>query len=202
MKLYTIGQFSKAINRTTQTIRNWDNTGYLKPHVISKGGHRYYSQEQVNQLKGLSNTEQASMNIGYVRVSSNHQKDDLERQKSLVETYLIQQGQPFIIIEDIGSGINYDKQGLNQLIETIVTQNINKVIVLHKDRLVRFGYELLSNLFNQFDTQIEIINQNNQSDEQELVEDLIQIVTVFSSRLNGKRSHQSKRFISELKSDD
>lgn len=99
---------------------------------------------------------------------------------------MIAKGYSFEIISDIGSGINYNKKGLNQLLELIVSSRVEKIVVLYKDRLLRFGYELMENLCNQFGTSIEIIDHTEKTEEQELVEDLVQIVTVFSCRLQDK----------------
>lgn len=115
---------------------------------------------------------------------------------------MIARGYQFDIIQDIGSGINYNKKGLNQLINRITNGEINKVVILYKDRLIRFGYELIENLCNKYGTEIEIIDNTEKIEEQELVEDLIQIVTVFSCRLQGKRANKAKKMIKELMADD
>ena len=204
LKYYSIGEFAKLIGKTEQTLRNWDKNSTLKPHHIAKSGYRYYSQEQLNHFFGLkNNNEQLTRRIiGYCRVSSNKQKDDLERQIENVKTYMIARGYQFDIISDIGSGINYNKKGLNQLIESIASSKVEKVVILYKDRLLRFGFELIENLCSQFNTVIEIIDNTEKIEEQELVEDLIQIVTVFSCRLQGKRANKAKRMIKELLEDD
>ena len=89
MKFYSIGQFSKLIGKTNQTLRNWDKDGTLKPHHVSESGYRYYSQEQLNHFLGLKQEVQLNKKtIGYCRVSSNKQKDDLERQVKNVKTYM------------------------------------------------------------------------------------------------------------------
>ena len=203
MKFYSIGQFSKLIGKTTQTLRNWDKEDVLKPHHIANSGYRYYSQEQLNHFLGLKSEVQLNKKtIGYCRVSSHKQKDDLERQIENVKTYMFAKGYSFEIITDIGSGINYNKKGLNQLIDMITNSEVDKIVVLYKDRLIRFGYELIENLCNKYGTVIEIIDNTERTGEQELVEDMIQIVTVFSARLQGKRSHKAKKMIKELLEDD
>ncbi|MEG2289654.1 MAG: IS607 family transposase [Clostridium sp.] len=203
MKFYSIGEFSKLIGKTTQTLRNWDKENVLKPHHIANSGYRYYSQEQLNHFLGLKPEIQLNKKtIGYCRVSSHKQKDDLERQIENVKTYMFAKGYSFEIITDIGSGINYNKKGLNQLIDMITNSEVDKIVVLYKDRLIRFGYELIENLCNKYGTTIEIIDNTERTGEQELVEDMIQIVTVFSARLKGKRSHKAKKMIKELLEDD
>lgn len=203
MKYYSIGEFSTRIGKTIQTLRNWDKNGTLKPSHITKAGTRYYSQEQLNHFLGLKSEKQLNKKtIGYCRVSSHKQKDDLERQIENVKTYMYAKGYQFEIITDIGSGTNYNKKGLNQLIDMITNSEVEKVVILYKDRLIRFGYELIENLCNKYGTTIEIIDNTEKTEEQELVEDLIQIVTVFSCRLQGKRANKAKKMIKELLEDD
>lgn len=203
MKYYSIGEFAENIGKTVQTLRNWDKNGSLKPSHITDGGTRYYSQEQLNHFLGIkgivTNTKKI---IGYCRVSSNKQKDDLERQIENVKTYMIAKGYSFDVITDIGSGINYNKKGLNQLIDMITNSEVEKIVILYKDRLLRFGFEIIENLCTKYGTTIEIIDNTEKTEEQELVEDLIQIVTVFSCRLQGKRANKAKKMIKELLEND
>lgn len=202
MKYYTIGEFANKIGKTVQTVRNWDKNGHLKPHHVSEGGHRYYSQEQLNRFLGLqqNNTNKRKI-IGYCRVSSNKQKDDLERQIENIKTYMYAKGYQFEIITDIGSGIDYNKQGLNKLIDEVTNYQVDKIVILYKDRLVHFGYELIETICKKFGTEIEIIDNTPRAENQELVEDLIQIITVFSCRLQGKRASQTREMIKELEND-
>lgn len=108
----------------------------------------------------------------------------------------------FEIITDIGSGINYNKNGLNKLIDMIVSGEVEKIVILYKDRLVRFGFELIENICNKYGTTIEIIDNTEKTEEQKLVEDLVHIITVFSCRLQGKRANKAKKMIRELTQDD
>ena len=203
MKYYSIGEFAKEIGKAIQTLRNWDKKNILKPSHVTQGGTRYYSQEQLNHFLGLKSEKQINKKIiGYCRVSSHKQKDDLERQIENVKTYMYAKGYQFEIITDIGSGINYNKKGLNQLIDMVTNSEVEKIVVLYKDRLIRFGYELIENLCKKFGTTIEIIDNTEKMGEQELVEDLVQIVTVFSCRLQGKRANKAKKMIKELIEDD
>ncbi|EES92236.1 transposon, resolvase [Clostridium botulinum D str. 1873] len=203
MKYYSIGEFATKIGKTVQTLRNWDKNETLKPSHITNSGTRYYSQEQLNHFLGLKSEVQLNKKtIGYCRVSSHKQKDDLERQIENVKTYMFARGYQFEIITDIGSGINYNKKGLNQLMDMITNSEVDKVVILYKDRLIRFGFELIENLCNKYGTTIEIIDNTEKSEEQELVEDLIHIVKVFSCRLQGKRANKAKKMIKELIEDD
>lgn len=203
VKYYSIGEFSELIGVTQQTLRNWDKVGKLKPNHTSKSGYRYYSQQQLQYYLGLKGENAVIKKVvGYCRVSSNKQKDDLERQIENVKSYMIAKGYSFEIVKDIGSGINYNNKGLNQLIDMIISCEVEKIVVLYKDRLLRFGYELIENLCSKYGTTIEIIDNTEKTEEQELVEDLIQIVTVFSCKLQGRRANKAKKMIKELLEDD
>ena len=197
MKYYSINEFSKILGVSAQTLRNWDNNGKLHPHHTSSNGYRYYSHEQLNQVTNAKPNLNRLV-IGYCRVSSNKQKDDLERQIENMELYLTAQDKPFEIISDIGSGINYKKKGLKELIKLITQNRVEKVVVLYKDRLLRFGFELVEYIASLYNCEIEIIDNTEKSEQQELVEDLVRIITVFSCKLQGKRASKSRKLIKEL----
>lgn len=199
MEYYSIGKFAKKIGKSIPTLRIWDQKGILKPHHITEGGHRMYSEEQMHQVLRTSQTHKTKIVIGYCRVSTYKQKDDLERQIENVKQYMFAKGYSFEIITDIGSGINYNKKGLNNLITRVINGEVKKVVVLYKDRLLRFGFELLENVCQQFQTEIEIINNTPKTEEQELVEDIVQIMTVFSCKLQGKRANKAKKILKEVK---
>lgn len=166
---------------------------------VTKGGTRYYSEAQYLQYTNKFLYRQERVVIGYCRVSSYKQKDDLERQVDSVKTYLLAKGYQFEMITDIGSGINYTKKGLLSIIDRVMQGNVEKIVVLYKDRLIRFGFELLEHICKVHDTTIEIIDQTEKSEQEELVEDLIQIITVFSCRLQGKRVKKTRELIDSLK---
>lgn len=196
-KYYSINEFSKILGVSAQTLRNWDNSGKLKPHHTSSNGYRYYSHEQLNQVMNIKPNLDRKI-IGYCRVSSNKQKDDLERQIDNMRIYLISKGQPFEIISDIGSGINYKKKGLKELLKLVTQNKVEKIIVLYKDRLLRFGFELVEYICGLYNCEIEIIDNTEKSEQQELVEDLVQIITVFSCKLQGKRANKARKLVKEL----
>lgn len=199
MGLISIGKFAKLVGVTPATLRRMQETGELVPCHITQGGTRYYSEEQLKRFSG--NTEEKKKVIGYCRVSTPAQKDDLQTQIENVRTYMCAKGYSFDIISDIGSGIDYSKKGLQTLLLKINNQEISKVVVLYKDRLVRFGYEMIEYLCEINGVEIEIIDNTTQSKEQELTDDLIQIITVFANRLYGQRSRKTKRLIDEVKRD-
>ena len=200
-KYYSIHEFSKILGVSAQTLRNWDNNGKLHPHHTTASGYRYYSEEQLNEVLHIK-PKNNRITIGYCRVSGPKQKDDLERQIENVRTYLLAKGEPFEIISDIGSGINYKKKGLQELIKRISENQVEKVVILYKDRLLRFGYELVEYLAMLHHCEIEIIDSTERTEQQELVEDLVQMITVFSCKLQGKRANKAKRMIRELTNDE
>ena len=157
MKYYSIHEFSKLVCRTPQTLRSWDKKGRLRPDHTGPNGYRYYSDAQLREVLGKTG-KQSKKTIGYCRVSSAKQKDELERQSESVTTYLLAQGKPFEIIKDIGSGINFGKKGLRELISRITTNEVDKVVVLYKDRLMRFGFELVEYIAELYGCAIEVID--------------------------------------------
>lgn len=197
MELLSIGKFAKMVGITPTTLRRMQQSGELIPYHISKGGTRYYSLEQLNRFLPKQTVEKPV--IGYCRVSTPSQKDDLETQITNVCSYMCAKGYKYEIITDVGSGINYSKKGLQQLLEKICNREISKIVVLYKDRLIRFGFEMIEYLCKLNDVEIEIIDNTAQSKEQELTDDLIQIITVFANRLYGQRSKKTKKLIDEVR---
>ena len=132
--------------------------------------------------------------MAYARVSSHDQKDDLTRQEQRLEKVCIENNYDFEMISDLGSGINYNKKGLNKLIKMICNRQVSKLILTHKDRLLRFGSPLLFKLCKLFGTEIGILDTEiSDNFEQNLVADVIEVMTVFTARMHGKRSHKNKK---------
>lgn len=200
----SIHKVASILGVTPQTLRQWDANGYFVPSQRRGNGYRYYTKEQVEQFAEQFNTikNKNRINIGYCRVSTNKQKDDLSRQVENVELYLKSLKTPYQIIKDIGSGINYNKKGLSELLELICKNKVDTVYVLYKDRLVRFGFEILQKVAELHNTQIVVLDNEDKTKEQELVEDLMQIITVFSCRLHGRRAAKTKQLMKDLVEDD
>ena len=196
MDLLSIGKFAKTVGVTTTTLRRMHQSGELIPAHISNGGTRYYSTEQLKLFQSSNNER---IVIGYCRVSTPSQKDDLETQVQNVKSYMYAKGYKFDIIKDIGSGINYKKKGLKELINRIENNEVSKVVILYKDRLIRFGFELIEYLCEINNVEIEVIDNSECSKEKELTDDLIQIITVFANRLYGQHSKKTKRLINEVR---
>jgi predicted site-specific integrase-resolvase len=138
--------------------------------------------------------------VAYARVSSHDQKDDLERQKQVLESYCAAQGWTFEIVSDLGSGMNYRKRGLQKLLNEIISGNVGRLVLNHKDRLLRFGAELVFAICEIKGVEVVILNQGEDTSfEQDLANDVLEIITVFSARLYGARSKKNKKLIEGLK---
>lgn len=196
-KYYSIREFSKILGVTAQTLRNWDMSGKLHPHHTTGNGYRYYSREQLNQILHIKPNIDKKV-IGYCRVSSNKQKDDLERQIENMKLYLNAQGKPYEIISDIGSGINYKKKGLQDLIKRISQNQVEKVVVIRKDRLTQFGFELIEYVASLHHCDIEVVDNTEKIENEELVEDLVQMITEFSCKSQRKHVNKTKQLVKSL----
>ena len=198
--MLSIGKFAKSLGVSIQTLRNWDKEGKLKPTYVTENGYRYYSEDLLNKFRNIKNVNKIKKkNILYARVSAKDQKDDLNRQIDNLKQYAYSKGYSFEIITDIGSGINYKKEGLLKMINLVECGEVDRIIVLYKDRLIRFGYDLIEYICKLNDTKIEIVDNSTVSKEQELTEDLIQIITVFANRLYGARSKKTINLIKSIK---
>jgi len=186
---YSPKEFGKLIGRTTNTLQKWDRQGILKAQR-SPTNRRYYTHDQYLQYRGLVAQEQG-LTIIYSRVSGVAQKPDLVNQINALEVYCKQHGiSADAWMSDIGSGLNYKRKQFNLLMEMIELGQVSRLIIAHRDRLVRFGYEYFEALCQRHHTELVVINGENLSPEQELVRDLMAIVTVFSARLHGLRSYR------------
>jgi len=198
MKYYSSKKVTEILGVTAQTLRNWDKEGKLKPSYVKSNGYRYYSEESILSYTQERKTKKNLNVIGYARVSSKKQSDDLERQVNNLKTYLDSKYTDYEIITDIGSGINYTKPGLKKLIEKINRKEVDLIVVLYKDRLLRFGFELVEYFAELNNVKIEILDKIDKNQDQELVEDLVQIITVFSGKIQGKRKAKTKEIIDEF----
>ena len=198
MKYYSTKKVTEILGVTAQTLRNWDKEGKLKPSYVKSNGYRYYSEESILSYTQERKTKKNLNVVGYARVSSKKQSDDLERQVNNLNTYISSKYDSFDIITDIGSGINYNKPGLKKLIEKINKKEVDLIIVLYKDRLLRFGFELVEYFAELNNVKIEILDKIDKNQDEELVEDLVQIITVFSCKIQGKRKTKTKQLIDDF----
>lgn len=137
--------------------------------------------------------------LAYARVSSHDQKEDLERQKQILEIYCASNGWNFELLSDLGSGINYNKKGLKKLISSILDDEVGRLVLTHKDRLLRFGAELIFSICEAKEVEVVIINKGEDSAfEEDLAKDVLEIITVFNARLYGIRSNKNKKLIQEM----
>ena len=198
MKYYSAKTVTQMLGVTAQTLRNWDKEGKLKPSYVKSNGYRYYSEDSILSYTQERKTKKNLNVICYARVSSKKQSDDLERQVNNINQYLKSTYDSFDIITDIGSGINYKKPGLMKLIEKINKKEVDLIVVLYKDRLVRFGFELIEYFAALNNVKIEVLDKVDKNQDEELVEDLVQIITVFSCKMQGKRKGKTKQILSEF----
>ena len=198
MKYYSSKSVTKILGVTAQTLRNWDKEGKLKPSYIKSNGYRYYSEDSILSYTQERKTKKDLNVIGYARVSSKKQSDDLDRQVNNLKLYLDNKYQTYEIITDIGSGINYTKKGLQLLIEKINKKEVDIIVVLYKDRLLRFGFELIEYFARINNVKIEVLDKVNKTQDEELVEDLIQIITLFSCKIQGKRKNKTKELLEDF----
>ena len=185
---------AELLGVSTRTLLRWEDKGKITSRR-TEGGHRRY---EIHDL--LGNKSDATLTVGYARVSSHDQKEDLKRQIQVLEVYCAKQGWSYEVIQDLGSGMNYRKKGLIRLIKLITSHQVERLVLTNKDRLLRFGSELIFCLCEQFGTEVVIINRTEDSSfEEDLAQDVLEIITVFSARLYGSRSHRNKKIVEQLK---
>ena len=200
-KLLTIGEAADALGVTTTTLRNWDRNGMLHPDDKTRGGDRRYSIETLRGIKkNLKLGRDDLKTIAYARVSSHDQKQDLVRQVAVLENYCSSKGYQYEVIQDLGSGMNYYKKGLTNLLNQLLDGKVGRLVLSHKDRLLRFGAELVFSICEAKNVEVVIINkgEENVNFEEELAKDVLEIITVFSARLYGRRSNKNKKLLEDL----
>ena len=186
-KLYTLKEAKKLLGVTTKTIQRWDREGKIRV-VRTIGGRRRIPESEIKRILGV---KEERVVVGYARVSSTTQKDDLEGQKQLIHSYAKDKGYGEIqILSDVGSGLNENRKGFLRLLEMVAERKVSRVIIVCGDRLTRFGFETLRKMFQAFGTAIEVINSEEKTPQEEVVEDLITIVSHFAWKLYGVRSHK------------
>lgn len=192
--MLSIKEASEFLGISIDTLRRWERVGKITS-MRTQGGHRRYDKKELIKFKTGDRCENR-ITIAYCRVSSSDQKEDLNRQIEQVSQYCIANGYQFRVISDLGSGLNYKKKGLQELIELICSSSIERIVVNYKDRLIRFGFEMIEHLCSIYNVKIEIINlTEDKTYEEELVEDVLSVITVFSAKLYGERSQKSKKMI-------
>lgn len=200
-KLLTIGEAAKVLGVTTTTLRNWDKNGLLHPDEHTRGGNRRYKLESLKNVNPDVRYKTDDLKtIAYARVSSHDQKEDLIRQVAVLEAYCAKHGFEYEVIQDLGSGMNYYKKGLTKLLNLILDGQVKRLVLTHKDRLLRFGAELVFAICEANEVEVIIINkgEENVKFEEELAKDVLEIITVFSARLYGSRSNKNKKLLEDV----
>lgn len=196
--LLSIHDASKLLGVSIATLRRWEKEGKLIPDERTAGNQRRYKLSSLRPEMSRG-TDYNRKTIAYARVSSHDQKDDLERQKQLLEMFCASNGWRFEIISDLGSGMNYHKKGLKKLLEEILEGEVGRLVITHKDRLLRFGAELIFAICEAKEVEVVIINKGEDSTfEEDLAKDVLEIITVFSARLYGSRSKKNKKLIENM----
>ena len=190
-RLISIGELAELKAVSVDTIRRWEKDGKIKS-VRTDGGHRRYRLTDFVEQK-LGKT------IAYARVSSHDQKSDLDRQDAVLSAYCLSQGWEFEVIRDLGSGMNYRKKGLQKLINALLDGEVARLVISHKDRLLRFGSELIFAVCEHHGVEVVILNKKEDAAfEEDLASDVLEIITVFSARLYGSRSNENKKLLDNL----
>jgi putative resolvase len=193
----SIGEAAKELGVSTKTVRRWADSGKIRFERSPSGQRRFFLTDIKRITPRELNQLDERITINYARVSNYDQKQDLIRQAQVLEAFSAASGWQFETIQDLGSGLNYNKKGLQKLLKRIMQGDVGRLVLTHKDRLLRFGSELVFAMCEEFETEVVIINKSSEelSFEQELVTDMIELITVFSARLYGSRSKKNKKLI-------
>jgi len=197
-KKYKINEFAAILNVSVKTLQRWDNEGILKA-FRTPTDRRYYTHKQYLEYSGDSLSGKIKgKTVIYTRVSSRNQKDDLKNQVEFLKQYVNAKGIIVdLVLEDIGSGLNYNRKKWNELLIMCQKGEIKQIFIAHKDRFIRFGYNWFEQSLKSQGVEIIVVNNEKLSPKQELVQDLISITHVFSCRIYGLRKYKKK-----LKEDD
>ena len=189
-KQYNVSEFARRIGRSASTVRRWDREGILTTKRMPSG-HRYFDEDDVRAVLGLATEKR--LTVVYCRVSSHGQKDDLQSQIAAMEQYCLA-GSIAVDewVKEIGGGMNFKRKLFLSIVDRIAAGEIGRLVVAHKDRLMRFGFDLLDHVAKRNGCVIEVANQESLSPQEEMTEDLLSIVHTFSCRLYGMRKYKKK----------
>lgn len=198
-KLLSVAEAAELLGVSGNTLRRWEREGRLIPDERTEGNQRRYRLSSIRP-EMVRNDDHKRRTVAYARVSSHDQKEDLERQKKMLEIFCAANGWQYEVISDLGSGMNYQKKGLRKLLEAILDGQIGRLVITHKDRLLRFGAELVFSICEARNVEVLIMNKGEDTTfEEDLAKDVLEIITVFSARLYGSRSHKNKKIIDQMK---
>ena len=197
-RLVAIGEAAQVLGVSISTLRRWEKEGKLQPEQTNSTHRRYDLMKLKPEMFPVVADNRQT--IAYASVSSSDQKADLERQKQVLELYCATQGWTYELVSDLGSGMNYQKKGLKRLLNAIIDDKVGRLVLTHKDRLLRFGAELVFAICELKAVQVIILNQGEDTTfEEDLAKDVLEIITVFSARLYGSRSRKNQKILEGVK---
>lgn len=189
---YKPKEFAELIGVSVKTLQRWDNDNKLKAYRTPTN-RRYYTYEQYLKYTGKIDVNDKRKIVIYTRVSTSNQKEDLKNQVEFLRQYANAKG--IIVdevIEDYGSGLNYNRKKWNKLIDECMENKVKTIIISHKDRFIRFGYDWFERFLSKFEVSFIIVNNESLSPQEELVQDIISILHIFSCRIYGLRKYKNK----------
>ena len=189
---YKPKDFAELLGVSVKTLQRWDRDGILKANRTPTD-RRYYTYDQYLQFKGIQTENDIRDTVIYARVSTRNQKDDLQNQVEFLKQFCNAKG--IIVnqcVEDFGSGLNYNRKKWNKLLDEVMGNKIKTIVISNKDRFIRFGYDWFEKFCEKFNTKIIIVNNETLSPNEELVQDIISILHVFSCRLYGLRKYKNQ----------
>lgn len=200
MNTYSALEFSKIVGVSVKTLQRWDREKRLVP-LRSLSNRRIYTEDDLFKATGKTKIKKERRVVVYTRVSSQNQKNDLLNQRKMLEQFCCSRG--FVVnewVEEIGGGLNFKRLKFNRIVDSMISGNISALVVAHKDRLSRFGFDLIEHLAKINNCNIIVMNMETLSPEQEMIQDMLSIVHCFSSRLYGLRNY--KKILKKALSDD
>lgn len=189
---YKPKEFAELLNVTVKTLQRWDREKTLVANRTPTN-RRYYTYDQYLQFKGIGRDADSRKIVIYTRVSTRNQADDLENQVDFLQNYVNAKGLIVDeVIRDYGSGLNYNRKKWNQLLGKVMENKVKMIFVSHKDRFVRFGFDWFERFCNKFNVEIVVVKNDKLSPHEELVQDIVSILHVFSCRLYGLRKYKKQ----------
>ena len=189
---YKPKEFAELLNVTVKTLQRWDREKTLVANRAPTN-RRYYTYDQYLQFKGIGRDADSRKIVIYTRVSTRNQTDDLENQVDFLQNYVNAKGLIVDeVIRDYGSGLNYNRKKWNQLLGEVMENKVKMIFVSHKDRFVRFGFDWFEKFCNTFNVEIVVVKNDKLSPHEELVQDIVSILHVFSCRLYGLRKYKKQ----------
>lgn len=192
-KTYTVTDVARFLGVNVKTVQRWDREGRLKPAGRTVTDRRYYTEEQIMQFRQETSKHGPRQIVAYCRVSSQAQRSELKNQRRAVEEFCLARGLANVdFVEEIASGMNFTRKKFLALTDAIDSGTVGTLILAHKDRLTRFGYEWFERFCQRHGCDILVLNQEHLSPDAELVQDLMSVTQGFSDRLSGLGQYRKK----------